>query len=167
MKLPPYSHFPTIAGKKVSLRQIELSDINNLIDISFYDSIEATTLQEAVEIQTKINTDYMNGNSIHWRIEHNLTNKIVGTCGYYRGFNNGEGELGWVLLPLYKGQEFMTPAMHLAIEFGINTIALKRIWAVTTQQNVKAIQLLKRLHFIKIADLPNDEIEYKFKSCIK
>lgn len=164
MKLPPYNHFPAISGKKVSLRQINFSDINSLIEISFYDSIQAVTLQQAVEMQNKIDTDYMNGNSIHWGVEDNLTNNIVGTCGYYRGFDKGAGELGCVLLPQYKGQGFITPAMQLAIEFGINSIELKRIWAITTKQNDKAIQLLKRLNFIKMADLPNDEIEFELNN---
>ena len=115
-------------------------------------------------MQVKINQDYIDGNSIHWGIADNLTSKIVGTCGYYRGLDKGEGELGCVLLPQYRGQGFMTPAMQLAIGFGINYMELKRIWAITTKQNDKVIQLLNRLHFIKIADLQDDEIEYEFRA---
>lgn len=166
MKLPPYDIFPSITGDKISLRQIQTSDIKNLIEISFYDSLQATTLQQATEMQAKINKDYFDGNSIHWGIADKLTNKIVGTCGYYRGLDKGEGELGCILLPQYKGQGFMTLAMQLAIDFGINTIGLKRVWAITTKQNYKAITLLKRLNFIEIADLPNDEIEYEFNPIV-
>jgi ribosomal-protein-alanine N-acetyltransferase len=114
-------------------------------------------------MQVEIDKDYINGNSIHWGISNNSTNKLVGTCGYYRGFDKGEGELGCVLLPQYRGQGFMTSAMLLAIEFGLNIIGLKCIWAVTTQQNKEAIKLLERLNFIKIADLDDNEIEYELK----
>jgi ribosomal-protein-alanine N-acetyltransferase len=161
MKLPPYSIFPIISGDKISLREIGSSDIEDLIEISFYDSIQATTFQEAAEMQAKINKDYIDGNSIHWGIAANSTNKIIGTCGYYRGLDKGAGELGCVLLPQYRGQGFMTSAMLLAIDFGINNIGLKRVWAITTKQNEKAIKLLENLNFIKIADLDNDEIEYE------
>ncbi len=166
MKPPPYDIFPSIISDKISLRQVQTSDIKGLIEISFYDSIQATTLQQATEMQTKINKDYFDGNSIHWGIADILTDKIVGTCGYYRGFDKGEGELGCVLLPQNEGQGFMTRAMELAIDFGINTIELKRVWAITTKENFKAIKLLKRLNFIKIADLPNDEVEYEFKTIV-
>jgi len=113
-------------------------------------------------MQDKINKDYLNGNSIHWGIADNLTNKIVGTCGYYRGFDNAEGELGCVLLPQYRGQGFMTAAMLLAVDFGLNNIGLKRIWAITGRENKHAIKLLERLNFIKTADLDNNEIEYEW-----
>ena len=161
MQLPPYPVFPNLTGDKVSLRQIQSSDIEDIIEISFYDAIQATTLQQAIEMQDRINEDYMNGDSIHWGIAENKTNKIVGTCGYYRGLDKGTGELGCVLLPQYRGQGFMTPAMQLAVEFGLKQIGLKRIVAITTQQNNKAIQLLERLNFVKIADLDDSEIEYE------
>lgn len=164
MKLPPYPIFPTLYGDTISLRHIVAEDIENLIEISFYDGIQATSVQKATEMQTKINLDYANGNSIHWGIADKLTNKIIGTCGYYRGLDKGAGELGCILLPNYRGQGFMTSAMQLAIEFGLNTIKLNRIWAVTTQQNEKAIQLLEQLNFIKIADLEDNEIEYELRT---
>lgn len=163
MKLPPYSTYPIISGDKISLREIKTADIEDLIEISFYDAIQATTFQQAKEMQDKINKDYIEGNSIHWGIADNSTNKIIGTCGYYRGLDQGKGELGCVLLPQYRGQGFMTSAMLLAIEFGLNTIGLKRVWAITTLQNEKAIQLLENLNFIKIADLDYNEIEYELK----
>ncbi|PZX93053.1 N-acetyltransferase [Flavobacterium aquariorum] len=163
MRLPPYDIFPIITGDTISLREIMIEDIDNLIEISFYDAIQATTLQEATEMQDKINKDYLDGNSIHWGIADNATNKIIGTCGYYRGFDREAGELGCVLLPQYRGQGFMTSAMLLAIGFGIDTIQLKRVWAATTKQNEKAIKLLENLNFIKIADLDDDEMEYELR----
>jgi ribosomal-protein-alanine N-acetyltransferase len=163
MRLPPYDIFPIIAGDRITLRQILTADIEDLIEISFYDAIQATTLQQATEMQDKINKDYIEGNSIHWGIADNLTNKIIGTCGYYRGLDQGTGELGCVLLSQYRGQGFMTFAMLLAIDFGLNTIGLKRVWAVTTKQNEKAIKLLEQLNFTKIADLDDNEIEYELR----
>lgn len=161
MKLPPYATFPSISDDKIALRQIQFSDIIDIIEISFYDAIQAATLTQAIEMQAKINTDYSNGNSIHWAIADKLTNKIIGTCGYYRGLDKGEGELGCVLLSQYRGQGYMTFALLLAIEFGQNNIGLKRIWARTTKQNEKAIKLIEKLNFIKIADLDDNEVEYE------
>ena len=163
MNLPPYKTFPIVIGNKISLRAIEASDIEDIIEISFYDAIQAITLEQAQEMQEKINQDYLDGNSIHWGIADNLTNKIIGTCGYYRGFEKEKGELGCVLLPQYQGKGFMSSAMQLAINFGLNNIKLKRIWAITTRQNEKAIRLLERLNFIKIADLDDDEIEFELR----
>lgn len=82
MNIPPFTIFPHIIGEKISLRRILAEDIKDLVEISFYDAIQATTTQEATEIQAKINKDYNDGNSIHWGIVDNKTNKILGTCGY-------------------------------------------------------------------------------------
>lgn len=164
MKLPPYENFPSISNHKICLRQIQFSDINDLIEISFYDGIQATTIKQATEMQTKIDEDYLDGSSIHWGIADKLTNKIVGTCGYYRGLYKGEGELGCVLLPQYRGQGYMTSAMLLAIEFGRHKIGLSRIWAKTTKQNEKAIKLIENLNFIKIAELGDNEVEFELKT---
>ena len=164
MNLPPYIDFPIISDEKIRLRQIIESDLKDLIEISFYDANQAKNVVQAIEMQAKIDKDYDEGNSIHWGIEDISTNKIVGTCGYYRGLDKGEGELGCVLLPQFRGQGFMTNAMLLAIDFGLKNIGLNRIWAITSKQNNQAIKLLELLNFIKLTDLPDDEIEYELKS---
>lgn len=122
----------------------------------FYDGNQAQTLEDAIEMNSRITTDYEKGDSIHWVIIDNSSKKVVGTCGYYRGFNEGVGELGCVLLPQYRGQGFMTDALDLVINFGFNDMRLLRICAITTKQNEKAIQLLKRLHFIEVSMLDDD-----------
>ncbi|MBU2903902.1 GNAT family N-acetyltransferase [Arenibacter algicola] len=166
MRLPPYDNFPTIYDEKLTLRQIQYSDLKDIIEISFYDSVQAKTMIQVTEMQNKIHQDYLYGSSIHWGIADKLTGKIIGTCGYYRGLCNGEGELGCILLPQYRGQGFMTSALSLAIEFGINNMGLKRIWASTTKQNNNAIKLLERLGFVKMVDLDFNEVEYELRQSI-
>jgi len=162
MNLPPYPDFPTIASDTITLRQIEPTDIRDIIEISFYDAVQATTLYLAAEMQAKINKDYLNGESIHWGIADNATDKIVGTCGYYRGFENASGELGCILLPQHYGKGYMTQAMALAIRFGFETMNLERIWAETNVVNANAIKLLERLNFIK-TEIATDSVTYGLK----
>ena len=82
MKLPPYDTFPIISGDKILLRQVLPSDIKNIVEISYYDSVQATTTEEASVMQEKINQNFRDGNSIHWGIADKVTNRLVGTCGY-------------------------------------------------------------------------------------
>lgn len=84
MNLPPFDIFPLISEGKIRLRQIIASDMNDLLEISYYDAKQAKNVAQAIEMQAKIDKDYDEGNSIHWGIEYISTNKIVGTCGYYR-----------------------------------------------------------------------------------
>ncbi len=163
MILPPYEQHPTISNQTITLREIRATDVKELIEISFYDAVQATSVEQAAEMQEKINLDYINGNSIHWGIVDNKTNSIVGTCGYYRGLDKGEGELGCVLLSKYRGKGYMSAALLLAIEFGLQTIGLRRIWAATTTDNHKAIRLFENIGFVKIGYLNEGEVEYELK----
>lgn len=162
MNLPPYQSFPELISDTLILRQIVKDDIESIVEISFYNALPALTVEDAAGMQERINLDYQNGSSIHWGIADKKSNNIVGTVGYYRGFKNGNGEIGCVLKPEFQGKGLMTEAMKLAIEFGINEMKLRKIGAITSTENKPAIQLLKRLSFVRIKDLDDDEVEYVF-----
>ncbi|MBW8361320.1 MAG: GNAT family N-acetyltransferase [Kaistella sp.] len=73
MKLPPYSTFPTILGERIILRQIQPSDLPSLLEISYYDALQASDIEEAAAMQEKIHRDYEKGHSIHWGIADKRT----------------------------------------------------------------------------------------------
>lgn len=164
MRKPPYDNFPVLSDDRVLLRQIKDIDLADLVDITFYDAVQANNLQHAKEMNAKIDRDYQDGKTIHWVIVDNSTRKIVGTCGYYRGFDNEQGELGCVLLSRYRGQGFMTSALSLSIDFGFNTIGLKAIIAITSQGNGKAVRLLERLGFVQIENLKDNKLKYQLSN---
>lgn len=161
LKIPPYVDFPILSNSKITLRKIEIEDVVDLVEISYYDGIKASTPNQAIEMNLKINTEYEGGNSVHWLIEDNQSQTIIGTCGFYRGFKNSSGELGCVLLPQFQGNGFMTSAMLLAIEFGKSQIGLKTIYAITDQENYKAIKLLQRLNFKKNKLLGENQVYFE------
>lgn len=164
MNLPPYKTFPEISNERILLQEVRPFDMSDIMDISFYDARQATTASEAQEMQDKIDQDYLNGNSIHWGIVDKRTNKIVGTCGYYRGFENGSGELGCILLPQFRGQGFMSAAMQLAIDFGFKVIGLRKIWAATDHKNKETIKLLTRLDLKKTSEKENGELIFEIEA---
>lgn len=164
MNIPPYPIFPVLRNDVVTLRNVLDSDLPELMEICFYDGKKAGSLEEAREMQGKINVNYQDGDTIHWAIVDNKLNQVVGTCGYYRGFANGAGELGCVLLPAFRGRNKMTPALQSAIEFGLKTMQLQRIWAATSEQNIPAIKLLERLGFQKTADLEEQHVEFEMRN---
>jgi ribosomal-protein-alanine N-acetyltransferase len=120
------------------LRQVIDADADEIMQISYYDGIQASNPNEVIQMQKKINQDYLQGNSIHWGIVDAQSSKLVGTCGYYRGFVNNTGELGYVLKPSFEGRGYMTNALREAVEFGINIIGLQKIIAITEKINIKS-----------------------------
>lgn len=163
MNLPPYPTFPEISTDKITLRQVLTDDMKDIFTIQFYDGVQAQNEMEAIAMQKKIDKDYDDGNSVHWGIADRKTNKIMGTLGYYRGFNKGIGELGCVLMTEFRGNGIMTEAMQLAINFGIGYMNLNKIIAITSKQNIKAMQLLGRLGFA-ITNIEDDAVEYEWST---
>lgn len=161
MNLPPYNLFPEIKTDRLYLREIKTTDVNDIIEISYYNSRQAESEEEAQEMLKKINMDYLNGSSVHWGIEEISTGRITGTIGFYRGFDHSTGELGCVLLPSFRGKGMMTEAMRSAVYFGFNTAGLNRIKAITSFQNIKALELLGRLGFMKSSEHQNDNADYE------
>ena len=54
MNLPPYSIFPSVTDEKVLLRQITPADTPYIVEISFYDAVQAATVSEASECRIKL-----------------------------------------------------------------------------------------------------------------
>lgn len=160
MNLPPFKHFPLLEGEDIILRAVGLSDLKDLMEISYYDGLPARTLEDAVEMQRKIDRDQEEGSSIHWCIAQKTSGEILGTVGYYRGFPDGAGELGCVMREQFRGKGIMTKALDMAANYGLNTMGLQKVRAITTLQNTPAIRLLERAHFKKTATLENDALEY-------
>jgi ribosomal-protein-alanine N-acetyltransferase len=159
---PPYKNFPMLSSNHIVLRQVINADAYEIMDISYYDGIQASNPNEAIEMQEKINQDYLQGNSIHWGIVDAQSSKLVGTCGYYRGFVNNTGELGYVLKPSFQGKGYMSNALKKAIEFGINIIGLQKIIAITEKSNIKSQNVLKGLNFVLEGE-QNDYITYTYQ----
>lgn len=162
--LPPYLHYPVLRNKWIVLRQVFPADLKDLVEISYYDAVQAKTVEEAAEMQKRIDLDYHTGDSIHWLIADNGSKNIVGTCGFYRGFENGEGELGCILLPAYRGKGYMNSALRLAIDFGFQRIGLRRIKAITSRNNQQAIKLLKHLQFRRVKTIAVEELRYELRT---
>ncbi|MBO2009359.1 GNAT family N-acetyltransferase [Hymenobacter negativus] len=162
MNLPPFPRFPELTSGVVTLRQVSSADASSLFEITFYDARPARDLAEAAEMEEKISADYQAGSGIQWVIVRTATAEVVGTVSFHGGFAHGIGELGCVLKPAYRGQGLMSEAIKLAIGFGLRTMHLTQITAITTRQNGAAINLLERLGFRKTADLAADNLAYCF-----
>ena len=149
MELPPYPLFPILSSGRIILRELVPADLDAVVEISTYDGRRAETVGEAGRMLEKIRRDYLAGSCINWGIAEKSTGRIVGCCGYYRGFANETGELGCILKVEFRGLGYMTEAMSAAILFGKSSMGLKRIVAVTTLQNLAAQRLLERLGFAR------------------
>lgn len=147
MNLPPFEVFPELQDERIRLREARESDVLSLLEILTYDGKPAETLEEGMNNLSRIDQNYLDGDTVNWVVEQIETKEPVGFVGYYRGFKNGTGELGCVLKTEFRGKGFMSPALRLAAEFGIEQMKLEQVIALTRPNNEKAIILLNRNGF--------------------
>lgn len=155
----PFEYPPVLSSERLRLRKVLPSDNASLIDITYYDGKPARIESEVSVILEKITEDTRKGETLHWAICLKDGNEVVGTCGFYRGFKDNVGELGYILKEAYRGQGIMTEALQVVIDFGFTTMKLKNIIAYTAQTNTSSIQVLKKLAF---EEVPSETDYLKF-----
>jgi [ribosomal protein S5]-alanine N-acetyltransferase len=147
---PIFSKMPVLSNDRITLRGLEPSDAAALMDIAVYDGVFATNEKEAAATLKRIDGDIAKGESLHWGIFLNGTDEIAGTCGYYRGFAENSGEIGYILKEGQRGKGLMTAAVQLLVDFGFNTLKLDKVIAYTDPSNFASVAVLQRAGFTEV-----------------
>ncbi|OUJ74538.1 GNAT family N-acetyltransferase [Hymenobacter crusticola] len=147
MRPDVFPFFPELRTAQLRLRALVPADLDAVQPITFYDGQPAATREQAERMLAHIEQDYHNGQTIHWAVALANTNTLVGTCGFYRGFADAHGEIGYVLRSDYRSRGLMTEAVRAACVFGFEQLALQQIEAYTEPDNGASQRLLTRVGF--------------------
>lgn len=143
---------PTLDGARVVLRAVTEADMPSLVEVSFYDGVAAASLDDARRVLARIADDQARGETIHWAIVERASGELAGTVGFYRGFAGGDGEVGYVLRPGFRGRGLMTEAVGLVVGYGLTTLGPTRVIAHVDADNGPSIAVLERGGFRPVAD---------------
>lgn len=154
-----FATFPALSSEQLTLRRVVPADAPDIREISFYDGVAATTDEEAIAILEHIERDYQRGDSLHWGICLRDADEVVGTCGFYRGYPDNVGEIGYILREAYRGRGLMTAAIRLVLAFGLDEMRLDGIVAYTDRSNEASHAVLTRSGF---QEVPSDREQSKF-----
>jgi ribosomal-protein-alanine N-acetyltransferase len=91
-------------------------------------------------------------------IQLKRTSAAVGLCGLLRRDSHPDVEIGFALLPQARGQGLALEAAAATLSWGLNTLALKRVVALTAPDNAGSIRILERigLHFERMVQYSAD-----------
>lgn len=160
MIVPPFPQFPELKSDRIRLRQLVASDAAGNLEVSFFNRVQAKNIQEAEEMISKIEERYQAGTSIHWAIEDISLKTIVGTCGFYRGFANESGEIGYIVKEQYRRGGYMSNSVKLLVDFGFNVMKLKSVFAITAQKNLASQGVLRKNGFISAGIEENGDLRF-------
>ncbi len=148
--------FPIINTERLLLRDIRISDINDMFEYASHDIITQYVLWDThnspndsmVFINLTLK-EYKTGNHYDWGIELKSNGKFIGTVGFPNmDIKNRNAELGFVVSQDYCGKGIATEAAKAVLEFGFEELKLHRIWAEHFQDNNASKKVIQKLGMI-------------------
>jgi ribosomal-protein-alanine N-acetyltransferase len=155
-----FQNLPVLSNDRLVLKGIQPHDLATSFEFSVYDGVFANNEVEAIHILEKINHDVADCRALHWGIFLRKSGELVGTCGYYRGFENNTGEIGYILHPSFQRLGIMTEALNLIVILGFDILNLQSVIAYTDPNNLASIAVLQRVGF---AMVNNEGANLKFE----
>lgn len=140
MKFPTIH--PTLIVDNLVLKAVNESDMVELEEICSYRPEKDRTAQELLDL---VEGTFEDKSSINWGIY--LEGKLIGTVGFYRGFNGGKGEVGYVTIEAFRGNGYAYTAVQKVIKYGLEEMNLINIDAQTLENNHASKALLLKLGF--------------------
>lgn len=144
MNYVPFEQFPVLQTDRLTLSQLKKENVAHLLEITSFNE-RATNETQLDELLQKTETQFQDKTGITWGLY--LGEEIIGTVGFYRGFKNEEGEIGYVIREKFRRKGYLMEAANKVIEFGFNQLELKEIGAFTPDYNHASIGLLRKLGF--------------------
>lgn len=147
----PEEH-PMLTTSRLILKKVMQDDLSELEEIVSYRPVKDLTAAQLLKI---VNQQFIDKTAINWGVYFN--NELIGTVGFYRGFNNNIGEVGYVTRESFRGKGFTTSAVNAVVEYGLHQMRLTKVIAYTSHSNRASQAILRKLNFKQVkAEKPED-----------
>ena len=99
-------------------------------------------------------------------VERKEDQSPIGICGFVKRDSLEDVDIGFAFLPQYWGKGYAYEAASATLAYGLDTLGLNRIVAITTQDNHASAKLLEKigLKFERLVQLSNDPEELRLFS---
>jgi len=154
---------------RLMLRNIEPDDAAFMLDLvnqptyhKYIGDKGVRTITDAKNfINNVVSKSYVENGFGHYVIELKGEAKIpIGTCGFVNRASLDDPDVGFALLPQYEKKGYAFEAADAVMKYGREQLGMKRIAAITTQDNEASIKLLGRLglKFERLIEMPTGEV---------
>ena len=94
-----------------------------------------------------------------WAVELTETGACIGICGLIRREGLDDVDIGYALLPAWRGQGYALEAARTVMDVATRQFGLRRIVAITSLENPASARLLEKigLRFERVIRLRDDE----------
>jgi ribosomal-protein-alanine N-acetyltransferase len=153
-----FQHHPLLVCEGILLKELSVADAEIIDEISSY-RLTAERLS-GKELLDKLKREYESKTGINWGIY--ISNELAGTIGFYRGFENDEGEIGFVIREKFRKQGIAFKTLTFLTQFGLSVIQLSKINAYTSEGNIASKNLLTKAGFFLVETDIEEYIKYTY-----
>ena len=160
--------------ERTILREIVESDAEFILDllnqptfIKYIGNRNVKTLAIAREvIETRYRQSYRDFGFGLYIVELKENNAPIGFCGFVKRDYLPDADIGFAFLPQFEKQGFAFESAAAMMKYGREKLNLKRVLAITSQNNDSSGKLLEKLDFKfeRLIKVPHDDKELKLFS---
>jgi ribosomal-protein-alanine N-acetyltransferase len=163
--------FKNLETERLLLRRVSKDDLNEILELrgnpetmKFIPRPLVKTEEDALNHFKMIDEKIEKNEGINWAITVRGNPKLIGIIGHYRiQPENHRCEIGYMILPQYKGQGIVTEAIKAVLEYGFEDMNMHSIEAVIDPDNIASERVLQKNGFVKEAHiLENEYYDGKF-----
>lgn len=156
-----FTPFPVLQTERLILRNLKECDLQGLFELrsnpenmkyiprNLHQNLEDTKAQMEM-ILSKIELN----EGINWIVRTKNSDEFMGILGLYKiEPENYRAEIGYMILPQFCNQGFVTEALKSILDFGFNKLLLHSIEAIIDPLNTASEKVLQKLYFKKEAHI--------------
>ena len=157
--------FQNLETERLYLRRVVKGDKNEIFALRSDQEImkyiprpliknKEEALAHIAKIDEKINAS----EGINWAITLKGDPKLIGIIGHYRiRPEHFRAEIGYMLLPEYKGKGIMSEAIKVVVNYGFEVLKLHSIEAIIDPKKLASEKVLQKNNFVKEAHLKENK----------
>ncbi|HEY0657513.1 MAG TPA: GNAT family N-acetyltransferase [Pyrinomonadaceae bacterium] len=160
--------------ERTILREIVEADAEFFLDllnqpsfIKYIGDRNVRSIEEARKfIENRFRQSYREHGFGLYAVELKETNALIGICGFVRRESLPDADIGFAFLPQYEKKGYAFESADAVMKYGREVLGLKRVLAITSQNNENSGKLLAKINFKfeRLIELPHDAEELKLFS---
>jgi ribosomal-protein-alanine N-acetyltransferase len=158
--------FQNLETERLLLRRLDENDFEEVLALrgnpqvmKFIPKPLAKTKDDALAHIAMIEDKIVNNTGINWGITINGNSKIIGIIGIFKIYpENHRAEIGYMCLPQYNGQGYVTEAIKAVVTYGFDQMNLHSIEAIIDPDNTASERVLQKNGFVKEAHILENEL---------
>jgi ribosomal-protein-alanine N-acetyltransferase len=160
-----FEPFPNLETERLFLRRVNNSDVKEILQlrsdpetIKYIPRPLLKNTEDALEHIANIDAKIATQEGINWAITLKGSQKLIGIIGHYRiSPENYRSEIGYMLLPQFRGKQIIPEAIKKLVKYGFEEMKLHSIEAIIDPANLASEKVLQKNGFKKEAHLKENE----------